>query len=162
MKKVEDLFRAKASSPFETATLYNGNAGFMIPDYQRQYDWSKKNIERLHHDILNGFHRFSKSADASAFTFLGTIILVEQTQKEKEFSGQSLAIVDGQQRLTTLALFACALCEALRKQLSETNFSSISEDLAGWLKREAEERLDAYMVRPLPASPKLTRRSIGC
>jgi SAM-dependent methyltransferase len=59
MKKVEDLFKARASSPLETAMLYDGRVGFTIPEYQRQYDWSKDNIMRLYFDTPNGFRRLS-------------------------------------------------------------------------------------------------------
>lgn len=144
MKKVEDLFKARASSPLETAMLYDGRVGFTIPEYQRQYDWSEDNITRLYYDTLNGFQRLSDNADANAFTFLGTLILVEEETKEEEFSGVSVAVVDGQQRLTTLTLFACALSEALRRQLKETEFpSSVDANVRKWLEEEVEVRLYA-------------------
>ena len=141
MSKVKDLFKAEASNPAEIAMLYNGTVGFVIPEYQRQYDWSKKNIERLYYDILNGFERLSQGTGANTFTFLGTLIFVEENTKETDFSGRSLAVVDGQQRLTTLAFFACALCELLRYQKSEIDFSSIDNTISKWLKTEIEERL---------------------
>ena len=114
MKKIEHLFNAEAASPWETAMLYDGRVGFVIPDYQRQYDWEPANVRRLFYDALNGFHRLADSSNANAFTFLGTLILVEEKTKEPDFGGESVAVVDGQQRLTTLALFACALAEALK------------------------------------------------
>ena len=143
MKKVENLFEARASNLLETTMLYDGRVGFTIPKYQRQYDWSEENINRLFHDALNGFERLTQSTGASAFTFLGTLILVEESTKEEDFSGVSVAIVDGQQRLTTLILFACALCEALRRHQSEIDFSTIDSEIAKWLKGEIEERLFA-------------------
>ncbi|KEO54659.1 GmrSD restriction endonuclease domain-containing protein [Thioclava pacifica] len=160
MKKVEDLFKARASSPLETAMLYDGRVGFSIPEYQRQYDWSEDNITRLYFDTLNGFQRLSESADANAFTFLGTLILVEEETKEEEFSGVSVAVVDGQQRLTTLTLFACALCEDLRRQLSElTSLSSIENSVKTWLEEEVETRLYALYecaIGSQRVSPKVT------
>lgn len=142
MKKVEDLFKARASSPLETAMLYDGRVGFTIPEYQRQYDWSDANINRLYYDALNGFRRLSDSTSANAFTFLGTLILVEEETKEEEFSGVSVAVVDGQQRLTTLVLFACALIEALRRQYSETTLApEIDAVVAKWLADEVDFRL---------------------
>lgn len=160
MKKVEDLFKARASSPLETAMLYDGRVGFTIPEYQRQYDWSEDNITRLYFDTLNGFRRLSDSADANAFTFLGTLILVEEETKEEEFSGVSVAIVDGQQRITTLTLFACALSEALRRSLTETIFpSSIDANVKKWLEEEVDVRLYALYecaVGSQRVSPKVT------
>ena len=119
MKKAKDLFEALATSPLEMAMLEEGRVGFSIPEYQRQYDWSENNIVRLYCDALNGFARTSESGDANAFTFLGTLILVKEENKEEDFGGLSFAVVDGQQRLTTLSLFACALSETLRRHLKE-------------------------------------------
>jgi uncharacterized protein with ParB-like and HNH nuclease domain len=143
MMKVEDLFKAKASSPLEMAMLYDGRVGFVVPEYQRQYDWSEANIKRLYYDTLNGFERLSKSASANAFTFLGTVILVKENTKEEDFSGESVAIVDGQQRLTTLALFSCALIEALRRFSDFEWPSSVDDNVKKWLNAEVDDRLFA-------------------
>ncbi len=141
LKKIEELFRAQASSPSETAILYNGVVGFRIPEYQREYDWSKENIERLFYDCLGGFFRLSTSANADAFTFLGTIILVEEKAQEKHFAGKSISVVDGQQRLTTLTLIACALYERLKIQMEKINTIEIKNDVKDWLIKEIEDRL---------------------
>ena len=143
MKKVEDLFRANASNPLDLAMLYSGRVGFLIPEYQRQYDWSEQNITRLFCDSLNGLRRLADNTGASAFTFLGTLILVEEDTQEPDFSGVSVAIVDGQQRLTTLALFACALCEALHRECNNADFSSVKKRTRDWLTTEAKKRLFA-------------------
>jgi hypothetical protein len=144
MKKVKDLFEALASSLLETAMLEDGRVGFVIPEYQRQYDWSETNISRLYYDTLNGFLRLSQSSDANAYTFLGTVILVREKTKEEEFSGVSLAVVDGQQRLTTLNLFVCALTELLRRLINETEFpASLESGVKKWLEDETTQRLYA-------------------
>ena len=109
MKKIEDLFRAEAASPTETARLFNSAVGFRVPEYQRPYDWAHANIERLFCDCLSGFHRLGTRANADAFTFLGTLILVVDKKQEPSFGGTSVAIVDGQQRLTTLTLLGSGL-----------------------------------------------------
>ncbi|NVK20673.1 MAG: DUF262 domain-containing protein [Methylocystaceae bacterium] len=141
MKKVGDLFKAQASSPLETAMLYNGSVGFVVPEYQRQYDWAEENIRRLFFDSLNGFHRLSESGDANAFTFLGTLILVEEQNQESDFSGVSVAVIDGQQRLTTLMLFACALIAEIRHQKSLIDPAELND----WLNEEINTRLyDLY------------------
>ena len=144
MKKARDLFEALAASPLEMAMLEEGRVGFMIPEYQRQYDWAEANIVRLYYDALNGFARTPESGGANAFTFLGTLILVKEEKKEADFGGVSFTVVDGQQRLTTLSLFACALSEALRRQLDETDFpASVDATLKKWLENEVSERLFA-------------------
>ncbi|MCY4260114.1 MAG: DUF262 domain-containing HNH endonuclease family protein [Rhodobacteraceae bacterium] len=124
MKEAKDLFEAVAASPLELAMLEDGRVGFVIPEYQRPYDWSEGNITRLYYDILNGFTRTSEGGDANAFTFLGAVILVKEEDKEEDFDGISYAVVDGQQRLTTLSLFACALNGALHRHLKDADFPS--------------------------------------
>lgn len=141
MQKIKDLFEAEAASPLGTVMLYGSNIGFVIPEYQRQYDWKPKDIERLYFDTLNGFYKLRKSANANAFTFLGTLILVEERTKEDTFQGTSVAVVDGQQRLTTLALLACALTEALRRQYRNTEYPhKISPEIRRWIDTEVKDR----------------------
>jgi hypothetical protein len=60
----------------------------VIPDYQRIYCWSEKNVDQLLNDIIeNGDNKYH----------LGSIILHKTNNDE-------YAIVDGQQRLVTLSL----------------------------------------------------------
>ena len=139
MKKIGDLFRAQAASPTETVELYNGGIGFRVPDYQRPYDWAIGNISRLFIDCLSGFYRLGSSANADAFTFLGTLILVEEDKKEPTFSGTSLGIVDGQQRLTTLTLLACALVERLTQLAEGIDGLPFKPPIKDWLRGEADD-----------------------
>ena len=141
MKKIKDLFDAQASSPYETAMLHNGAVGFRIPEYQREYDWSRENITRLFSDCLSGFHRLAISPNADAFTFLGTLILVEERTKEEDFAGTSVAIVDGQQRLTTLTLLACALFESLNVGMNKIEALELKKKVRQWIEAEIEDHL---------------------
>ncbi len=139
MKKVSELFTANACNPWEVANNLSkgsGGVGFRIPEYQRTYDWSKENIHRLMTDIFTGFERLSHGTEANSFTFLGTLILVEDQIQEDKFKGQSFSIVDGQQRLTTLTLLACALIERLRFLYPE--LPKLSSKTSKWLEIEAE------------------------
>jgi hypothetical protein len=140
MKKIKELFDAEASSPSETAILHNGAVGFRIPEYQREYDWSKEKITRLYSDCLSGFYRLAVSPNVNAFTFLGTLILVEEKTKEEDFGGISVAIVDGQQRLTTLTLLACGLYENLNAALSDLDSLELKENVKRWIKIEIDDR----------------------
>ena len=141
MRQVSDLFVAKACNPYEIAH-YEDNPGYRIPEYQRPYDWSKENIDRLMMDIFSGFERLSHGTGANAFTFLGTLILVKDPKQEPKFKGKSLSIVDGQQRLTTLTLLACALIERLR--VLRKDIPEISQRIDSWIdieQRDLEEKL---------------------
>ena len=73
---------------------------FRIPVYQRNYDWSESNCNRLLEDIYG----IMQSGDKH---FLGTIVFM--AAKSGGFALQEYIIIDGQQRLTTLMLILKAL-----------------------------------------------------
>ena len=73
---------------------------FRIPVYQRNYDWSESNCNRLLDDIYG----IMQSGDKH---FLGTIVFM--AAKSGGFALQEYIIIDGQQRLTTLMLILKAL-----------------------------------------------------
>ena len=136
MQKISELFDASAFDLSQLVGLENGSIGFRIPEYQRPYDWSESNIHRLMTDMFSGFERLSRTTNASAFTFLGTLIIVKDQKQEPRFRGKSFSIVDGQQRLTTLTLIACAMIERLR--FLKQNLPHLPPHVAEWLDIEAE------------------------
>lgn len=73
---------------------------FRIPVYQRNYDWSESNCNRLLDDIYGIMQGGDKH-------FLGTIVFM--AAKSGGFALQEYIIIDGQQRLTTLMLVLKAL-----------------------------------------------------
>ena len=127
-----DLYKASIKSFKSTINFGGGESvGFVVPEYQRTYDWSKGDIERLLYDSLTGLARLDKQStnmNASDFTFLGSVIVVESSPSTKGFTGISYDIVDGQQRLTTLVLCACALSIKLRFHRSTLDKSILRDE----------------------------------
>lgn len=74
-----------------------------IPNYQRPYKWSIKNVNQLIDDIL--LHR-----DKTAYR-IGTVVLHQEED--------DLNIVDGQQRTITLLLLALAMQDHLQEKVKE-------------------------------------------
>ena len=139
MTTVGDIFKARAESFGETMTGGSSVVSYRIPEYQRAYDWSKDNVRRLLSDCLNGLKGAADPSNQHPYTFLGTIILAPDESKEQTFDGQSLSVVDGQQRMTTLLLLSCALFESLRFHKSDIN--DISDDgTKRWLEDEHLEQ----------------------
>lgn len=64
-----------------------------IPEYQRPYIWQKKELIQLTKDLREYFNELNEK---SPLYYLGSIIL--------HLDGNKLNIIDGQQRLTTLAI----------------------------------------------------------
>ena len=77
-----------------------GKYEFFIPSYQRAYSWTEKQIELFIVDLAE------HAANGSQY-YLGHYIL------EIDPNGK-MAIVDGQQRITTVAIFL-AVCQHLQK-----------------------------------------------
>lgn len=78
--------------------LFSDNYLFEIPLYQRPYAWTKEQVDELLDDLLNAMDR-----DALSPYFLGSIVLI------KGEAASTSAVVDGQQRLTTLSILFCVL-----------------------------------------------------
>ena len=73
-----------------------GELWYKIPIYQRDYSWKTAQIDQLFLDIKN---------EASGY-YLGNLLVTENESNHPE-------IVDGQQRMVTLALFLLAIFERL-------------------------------------------------
>ena len=72
-----------------------------LPEYQRPYRWGVQEVNRLLNDLTDFFKDGGEAKTGHDF-YLGSIIL-HQTSQNGE---QRLNIIDGQQRLTTMALLA--------------------------------------------------------
>jgi uncharacterized protein with ParB-like and HNH nuclease domain len=71
---------------------------FIIPDFQRPYSWTIEHCDKLWDDLIS-FNMEKKDSDDNYF--LGNIVIHPQNG--------SYAVIDGQQRLTTLLLLIKAL-----------------------------------------------------
>ena len=137
MTSVQDIFKARADNFGET--MIGRAVSFKIPEYQRPYDWDQNNVQRLLQDCLSGLKGVASESTGQHYTFLGTLILTSDESKEPTFDGNSLLVVDGQQRLTTLLLLSCALFEAIRNHRED--IEGVSDVKAReWLEQEAVEQ----------------------
>lgn len=79
-----------------------GDGVFIIPAYQRGYKWNKSTVEQLLKDI----EAFNIQKDSDKFYCLQNITLVERVGSNREYN-----VVDGQQRLTTIAVLLSCIGE---------------------------------------------------
>jgi uncharacterized protein with ParB-like and HNH nuclease domain len=77
------------------------NSDLQIPDYQRPYKWTDKNVNQLIDDII--CHK-----DKSAYR-IGTVVIHLEEVKKDGVAKTNYNIVDGQQRTITLLLIVVAL-----------------------------------------------------
>lgn len=101
--------------------LSSNKTQFVIPVYQRNYDWTTGQCKQLLDDILEV--GFSKKMNAH---FIGSIVYVHDdvytASRIKE-----LTVIDGQQRLTTLTLVYLVLHRLARELKNEGLVNEISE-----------------------------------
>ena len=80
---------------------------FVIPVYQRNYDWKEKNCLQLFNDIS------SASIDERIKShFMGSVVYVSNSDTDS-IDLKEYVIIDGQQRLTTVTLFLKALHDSI-------------------------------------------------
>lgn len=105
-----------------------------IPDYQRPYKWTEKNLNALVNDI-------QEHKDKSAYR-LGSIVLHRNPNSDSDSdsdSDENIDIVDGQQRTLTLMLLVWAIIQKPELDLKQEH---LKEDL-----NEISEKIDAFMSK---------------
>jgi len=85
--------------------LFDGSRIIKVPNYQRAYSWSTKNLKEFTNDIANQSFFVNKKY------FMGTLLL-QRDQKEGNY--EKYLIVDGQQRLTTVVMYINILLKKLK------------------------------------------------
>lgn len=86
--------------------LFSSNDRYLIPIYQRNYEWEDKQIIQLIEDIRDYYIE-----ETDKQYYIGTLVV----NYRKDQSGDFYETIDGQQRLTTFNLLICALRELLKE-----------------------------------------------
>lgn len=118
-----------------------------IPEYQRPYRWQKKHLQRLLKDLTEYFAPPPGATVPKHDFYLGSVI-VHQTREPGRRKDQ-LNIIDGQQRLISLALLAHLLGErALANGLSLASPESQmrAQQNLNWLKQQTLPKVDFSKV----------------
>lgn len=133
---------------------------YIVPDYQREYVWTDKEVTQLLDDINE-----QVDGASSREYFIGTV-LVSPTQQKNHYE-----VIDGQQRLTTFFLLLCALRHLFRGEaqaqtiggLISTSYTATDGETRESLKLEPRyENAGEVMTTlvKLNAEPEATRTGI--
>ncbi|GAA1048731.1 DUF262 domain-containing protein [Arthrobacter russicus] len=125
------------SEDIDLESLLSSNY-FSIPRFQRPYSWTDENIQDLWDDVVS-----SENDDY----FIGSMVAY---RREK----QSFAIVDGQQRLTTLTVFLCILRDEL-KRLDEEDLAAGIHQL---VERKDRNNRNQYVLQTQTSFPFLQEK----
>ncbi len=99
--------------------LLYGPKQFIVPIYQRSYNWEEKHCEQLWEDIIKA------GKDNKILNhFLGSIVYVEEGIYQIS-SIPKLLLIDGQQRLTTISLLLAVVTKYLKNPIKGINEAKI-------------------------------------
>ena len=107
---------------------------FKVPVYQRNYDWTNIQCEKLYQDIM-------KASQKNCQHFTGTVVYIDDNNGGSGLN--EVLIIDGQQRITTMYILLKALYDA-SKDVSVRVESEIEEVM---FNRHCEEK---YKVKLKP------------
>ena len=111
------------------SNLINHTDKFLVPIYQRKYEWEKKHCKKLFDDMTTIKNHY-----------IGNIICVKA-----ETTSNIMEIIDGQQRITTIFLILWAMYHLIKNGLvkSEISCDEIHEDflIKKFLKQKNNYRL---------------------
>lgn len=94
---------------------------YQIPIYQRPYQWTEENCEKLLDDLF-----FNYEDDREGDYFCGSLVLITISKDSK---ATTYDVVDGQQRLSTFILLAKVLAILYSERLTEESKDYLQESL---------------------------------
>lgn len=101
----------KANEKYLIRFLESSDTNFVIPVYQRNYDWKKEQCKQLYDDLVNMIKNNYKTH------FFGTIVSIyNDSARTREY-----LIIDGQQRTTTISLLLLAIYDLIDKDRLKSN-----------------------------------------
>ncbi|GAA6777480.1 DUF262 domain-containing protein [Helicobacter pylori] len=94
---------------------------YQIPIYQRPYQWTEENCEKLLDDLF-----FNYEDDREGYYFCGSLVLIAISEDSK---AKTYDVVDGQQRLSTFILLAKVLATLYSERLDDEHKDYLQESL---------------------------------
>lgn len=108
----------KGSETKLVSYMQGADKRFIIPVYQRNYDWKIENCKQLYDDLIKVIKRNRKSH------FFGSIVSVHNDGEFNEY-----LVIDGQQRLTTISLLLLAMYNLMKKGILTPAKSNLAEKI---------------------------------
>lgn len=107
----------KGSETKLVAYMEGSRKRFVIPVYQRNYDWKIENCRQLYNDLIKVAKGKRKNH------FFGSIVSVYNPDGVND----EFLIIDGQQRLTTVSLLLLAMYNFIKREVASTEKDALSE-----------------------------------
>lgn len=134
------------------------NLAFYIPDYQRGYRWTRRQVE----DLLNDIYEFSQKENAGIYCLQPLVVIKRSSEEQlldrvhaakdldevKRILNGQWEVVDGQQRLTTIRLILEVLncpCYDITYQTRE-NSAEFLNTITTKGEKDAKTNIDFYRI----------------
>lgn len=142
----------KGSETRMTAFMEGADKRYVIPVYQRKYDWRQENCRQLYEDLKKAVQSGRSSH------FFGSIVSsVVPSGSKIEYH-----IIDGQQRLTTVSLLLLAICNLIAKGKLTSREARLDEQIsqrfliAPWASED-----DRIKLRPVKSDREALTKLFG-
>lgn len=106
----------KGSASHLLEFLEGSRKRFIIPVYQRNYDWKMENCKQLFDDLVQVIRENKQSH------FFGSIVSYAHLRDE-------VVLIDGQQRITTVSLILIAMINAMKQGKMESDDNNLADIL---------------------------------
>ena len=146
------MFGMKGSETYLLPFLEGAQKYFIIPVYQRKYDWKIDNCRQLYEDLKRMLRENRPSH------FFGSIVsAVEGNGGKIEYH-----VIDGQQRLTTVTLLLLAMRNLVAKGVLTSSRQNLSQEIeqrfliSPWAPEE-----DRIRLKPVKGDREAFRKLFG-
>lgn len=142
----------KGSETRMTAFMEGADKRYVIPVYQRKYDWRQENCRQLYEDLKKVIQTGRPSH------FFGSIVSsVVPNGSKIEYH-----IIDGQQRLTTVSLLLLAICNLIAKGKLTSREAQLDEQISHrFLIAPWASEADRIKLRPVKSDREALARLFG-
>lgn len=118
---------------------------FVIPRFQREYSWDKKNYQEFLEDMVGNLIIKEGKISSSQY-FLGTMLFIGNFTEGTE---QEIQVVDGQQRLTTITI----LFSALSDRFVGLGQATLSRQLFSYIMTEDDDGNEVRILKSKTSYP---------
>lgn len=108
-------------------SLFSCKKQFVIPRFQREYTWSKVELNEFLDDILTRIRLNDEKLDTTEY-FWGSLLLVGDLDDQKTLE---VNVVDGQQRITTMTIFLSVIAKLFAANKNEGLSNALWEYIIG-------------------------------
>ena len=119
--------------------LLGSKRQFIIPRFQREYSWDKKNYQEFLDDMIGNLIINNGKISSSQY-FLGTMLFIGNFTEGTE---QEIQVVDGQQRLTTITIMFSALFD----RFIELNENTLSRQIFTYIMTEDDDGNEVRILK---------------